>query len=203
MALDAKQRQQLLGVAIFLAIVAVVAFWMYWRAPRETQVTSMRVSIDSLQARVDSARRDLASGTVEVLRQRVRNFEASLRLMRTLVPTGAEVPSLIDDVTARARRRGVEIAELTPVSPELGTPVETHRYRVSVIGHYDEIGEFLADVASLRRIMVPFELSVTRASQAAATTYGDTTGALAQAAFQLRTFVKPAAADTVSGGQRP
>ena len=117
MALDAKQRQQLLGVAIFLAIVAVVAFWMYWRAPRETQVTSMRVSIDSLQARVDSARRDLASGTVEVLRQRVRNFEASLRLMRTLVPTGAEVPSLIDDVTARARRRGVEIAELTPVSP--------------------------------------------------------------------------------------
>jgi len=203
MALDAKQRQQLLGVAIFLAIVAVVAFWMYWRAPRETQVTSMRVSIDSLQARVDSARRDLASGTVEVLRQRVRNFEASLRLMRTLVPTGAEVPSLIDDVTARARRRGVEIAELTPVSPELGTPFETHRYRFSVIGHYDEIGEFLADVASLRRIMVPFELSVTRASQAAATTYGDTTGALAQAAFQLRTFVKPAAADTVSGGQRP
>jgi len=203
MALDAKQRQQLLGVAIFLAIVAVVAFWMYWRAPRETQVTSMRVSIDSLQARVDSARRDLASGTVEVLRQRVRNFEASLRLMRTLVPTGAEVPSLIDDVTARARRRGVEIAELTPVSPEMGTPFETHRYRFSVIGHYDEIGEFLADVASLRRIMVPFELSVTRASQAAATTYGDTTGALAQAAFQLRTFVKPAAADTVSGGQRP
>jgi len=133
----------------------------------------------------------------------VRNFEASLRLMRTLVPTGAEVPSLIDDVTARARRRGVEIAELTPVSPEPGTPFETHRYRFSVIGHYDEIGEFLADVASLRRIMVPFELSVTRASQAAATTYGDTTGALAQAAFQLRTFVKPAAADTVSGGQRP
>jgi len=203
MALDAKQRQQLLGFAIFLAVVAVVGFWMYWRAPKVAQVASLRVSIDSLQARVDSARRDLAAGTVEMLRQRIRNFEASLRLMRTLVPTGAEVPSLIDDVTARARRRGVEIAELTPVPPEPGTPFETHRYRFSVIGHYDNIGEFLADVASLRRIMVPFELSVTRASQAAATTYGDTTGALAQASFQLRTFVKPAtAADTV-GGQQP
>ncbi|MBI3082688.1 MAG: type 4a pilus biogenesis protein PilO, partial [Gemmatimonadetes bacterium] len=72
----------------------------------------------------------------------------------------------------------------------------------SVIGHYDEIGEFLADVASLRRIMVPLEVAVTRASQTAANTYRDTTGALAQATFQLRTFVKPGAADTVGGGQQ-
>lgn len=204
MALDAKQRQQLLGFVIFVAVVGAVAFWMYWRAPKVAEMVSMRVKIDSLQARVDSARNDLASGTVEALRQRVRDFESSLGVMRTLVPTGAEVPSLIDDVTARARRRGVEIAEITPLPAEPGTPFETHRYRFAVIGHYDEIGEFLADVASLRRIMVPLDVAVTRASQSAATTYKDTTGALAQATFQLRTFVKPgAAADTVGGGQRP
>ncbi|MBI2073196.1 MAG: type 4a pilus biogenesis protein PilO [Gemmatimonadetes bacterium] len=202
MALDAKQRQQLLGFAIFLAVVAVVAFWMYWRAPKVAEMAGMRIRIDSLQARVDSARRDLASGTVEALRRRVRDFEASLGVMRTLVPTGAEVPSLIDDVSARAKRRGVEIAEITPMSPGPGRPFETHRYRFSVIGHYDEIGEFLADVASLRRIMVPLEVAVTRASQTAANTYRDTTGALAQATFQLRTFVKPGAADTVGGGQQ-
>ncbi|MBI2536578.1 MAG: type 4a pilus biogenesis protein PilO [Gemmatimonadetes bacterium] len=202
MALDAKQRQQLLGFAIFLAVVAVVAFWMYWRAPKVAEMAGMRIRIDSLQARVDSARRDLASGTVEALRRRVRDFEASLGVMRTLVPTGAEVPSLIDDVSARAKRRGVEIAEITPMSPDPGRPFETHRYRFSVIGHYDEIGEFLADVASLRRIMVPLEVAVTRASQTAANTYRDTTGALAQATFQLRTFVKPGAADTVGGGQQ-
>ncbi|MBI2402875.1 MAG: type 4a pilus biogenesis protein PilO [Gemmatimonadetes bacterium] len=202
MALDAKQRQQLLGFAIFVAVVAVVAFWMYWRAPKVAEMAGMRIRIDSLQARVDSARRDLASGTVEALRRRVRDFEASLGVMRTLVPTGAEVPSLIDDVSARAKRRGVEIAEITPMSPDPGRPFETHRYRFSVIGHYDEIGEFLADVASLRRIMVPLEVAVTRASQTAANTYRDTTGALAQATFQLRTFVKPGAADTVGGGQQ-
>lgn len=204
MALDAKQRQQLLGFGIFVAVVGAVAFWMYWRTPKLAEMTSMRIKIDSLQARVDSARRDLASGTVEALRRRVRDFESSLGIMRTLVPTGAEVPSLIDDVSARAKRRGVEIAEITPMNAEPGRPFELHRYRFAVIGHYDEISEFLADVASLRRIMVPLEVAVTRASQTAANTYKDTTGALAQATFQLRTFVKPgAAADTAGGGPQP
>ena len=152
MAMDPKQRQQLLGLAIFLAVVAIVGFWMYWRTPKTAEMAGLRVRIDSLQARVDSARRDLASGTVEALRQRVRDFEASLGIMRTLVPTGAEVPSLIDDVSARAKRRGVEIAEITPMSPEIGKPFDAHRYRLAVVGHYDEIGEFLADVAALRRI---------------------------------------------------
>ena len=206
MAMDPKQRQQLLAIAIVVAIEGAVLFWMYWRTPKVAEMAGMRVSIDSLQARVDSARRDLAAGTVETLRQRVRDFESSLGIMRTLVPTGAEVPSLIDDVSARAKRRNIEIAELTPLNAEPGRPFETHRYRFAVIGHYDEIGEFLSDVASLRRIMVPLDVAVTRASQTAANTYKDTTGALAQATFQIRTFVKPgggAAADTVGGGQQP
>ncbi len=205
MAMDAKQRQMVLGVAIVVALLGAVAFWMYWRAPKEAELASMRVKVDSLQARVDSAKKDLAYGTVEALRQRVRDFEGSLRVMRTLVPTGAEVPSLLDDVSARAKRRQVEIAEVTPMAPEPGVPFETHKYRFAVIGHYDEIGEFLADIASLRRIMVPYDISVTRASATAEKTYSDTTHALTQAVFQLRTFVKPAAAaDTAAGGgQQP
>jgi type IV pilus assembly protein PilO len=201
MAMDARQRQQLQGFGIFIAVVAIVAFWMYWRAPRETQLASMRVKLDSLQARVDSAKKDLATGTVEALRQRVRDFEGSLRVMRTLVPTGAEVPSLLDDVSARAKRREIEIAEVTPLQPEPGTPFETHRYRIAVVGHYDEIGEFLSDVASLRRIMVPSDVAITRASATAVKTYNDSTGAMIQAQFQLRTFVKLAsAADSTTGG---
>jgi len=72
--MDAKQRQQLQGFAIFLAVVAMAAFWMYWRAPKEAELAATRARLDSLQARVDSAKRDLARGTVEALRQRVRDY---------------------------------------------------------------------------------------------------------------------------------
>jgi type IV pilus assembly protein PilO len=204
MALGAKERQQLLGLAIGLAIVAVVAFWMYWRAPKETELAALRVRLDSLQAQVDKARKDLAQGTVEALRRRVQEYEASVRIMRQLVPSGAEVPSLIDDVSSRAKRRGVEIAEITPLPAEPGQPFETYKYRLGVVGHYDEVAEFLSDVASLRRIMVPYDVSIGRATDTEAKAYNDTTGSMTQATFQLRTFVKRAsAADSTAGGQQP
>ena len=204
MALAAKERQQLLGLTIFLAIVAAVAFWMYWRTPKEAQFAALKVKYDSLETRVEAAKKDLASGTVEALRRRVREYEANVRLMRQFVPTGAEVPSLIDDVSARAKRRGVEIAEITPLVPQPGQPFETYRYRLGVVGHYDDVAEFLTDVASLRRIMVPYDVAIGPASQAASKTYTATTGALLQATFQLRTFVKQLQpADTAAGGQQP
>ena len=201
MAFGEKEKKQLLGIAIVVAVGVGVLFWMYWRGPRVEEAQRIAVRVDSLQARVDSARRDLASGTVEALRQRVRDYEGSLRLMRQLVPTGAEVPSLIDDVNARAKRRGVQIGNFAPQAVEPGSPFETHRYDFSVVGHYDEIGEFLSDVASLSRIMVPYDVTVNRANESVAQTYGDTTGALLVVNFKLRTFVKPSApADSVPGG---
>ncbi len=204
MALGAKERQQLLGLMIFLAIVGAVAFWMYWRTPKEAELATLRAKVDSLQTRVDAAKKDLASGTVEALRRRVREYEANVRLMRQFVPSGAEVPSLIDDVSARAKRRGVQIGEITPLAPEPGQPFQTYRYRLAVVGHYDAVAEFLADVASLRRIMVPYDVTIGPAPQTAAKAYNDTTGSLTQTTFQLRTFVKQVTqADTVSGGQQP
>lgn len=200
MALGEKERKQLMIFVAVLAPVAAVAFWMYWRGPRVERATELAVRIDSLQARVDSARRDLAEGTVEALRQRVRDYEGSLSVMRRLVPTGAEVPTLIDDVSNRAKRRGVDIAEITPQPPEAGSPFEVHRYRFAVLGHYDEVSEFLTDIASLPRIMVPYDVAVSRATASAAQTYGDTTGALVAVNFNLLTFVKPVTAGTAPGG---
>ena len=51
-----------------------------------------------------------------------------------------------------------------PVEPG-PAPFDTYKYNMSVIGHYDQIGEFLADVASLQRIIVPYDLSVAPANR--------------------------------------
>jgi Tfp pilus assembly protein PilO len=72
-----------------------------------------------------------------------------------------------------------------------------------VIAHYDKASEFLSDVASLRRIMVPYEVSITRAIPSAVKTFGDTTGALTQTTFQLRTFIKVGAAADTAGARQP
>ena len=55
------------------------------------------------------------------------------------------------------------------------------------------MGEFLSDIASLPRIIVPQDVVLRAAQQQAQKLLGDTTGALLEAQFGIRTFVKAAA----------
>ena len=160
-------------------------------ASREGRVVAMRDTIAQLQASTDSAKRELARGTVEDLRKRLDTYRGSLALLRRLVPERNEVPNLLDDISSRSRIRGVTLSQVVPMPVEAGpVPFDTYKYNMSVIGRYDQIGQFLADVASLQRIIVPYDLTLDQANTTAAKALGDTTGALLEAKFQVRTFVK-------------
>ena len=160
-------------------------------AAREERVVAMRDTIAQLEASTDSAKRELARGTVEDLRKRLETYRGSLALLRRLVPERNEVPNLLDDISSRGRIRGVTLSQVVPMPVEAGpVPFDTYRYNMSVIGRYDQIGQFLADVASLQRIIVPYDLTLDQANTTAAKALGDTTGALLEAKFQVRTFVK-------------
>src|SRR6266850_208214 len=65
------------------------------------------------------------------------------------------ISALIDDISTKAKVRGVTIGRIEPQPVDPGPPFDTYRYRLEIIGHYDQLGEFLSDIASLRRIIVP------------------------------------------------
>ena len=190
MALSQKDKKQLMGLLIALPLAAIAGYWLLVREPKSQEAAELRTTVDSLSRAVDSARRELASGTVEQIRQRVADFESGLTLMRELVPTDNEVAQLINDISDRAKLRNVRVTDLSPQGYEDAGQYRVARYRFSVVGHYDDVGAFLSDIASLRRIMVPQGLTLAPPSGASASAMGDTTGALLQASFQLRAFVK-------------
>src|ERR671924_471483 len=168
---------------------------------RSAQVHAVRDTIAQLQAATDSAKKELARGTVEDLRKRLETYRGSLALLRRLVPERNEVPNLLDDISSRGKIRGVTLSQVVPMPVEGGpVPFDTYKYNMSVIGHYDQIGQFLADVASLQRIIVPYDLAVAPANMNAAKALGDTTGALLEAKFQVRTFVKSSTPDGGDSG---
>src|SRR5204863_186157 len=102
-------------------------------------------------------------------------------------------PATTDDISTKAKVRGVTIGRIEPFAPETGSPFDTYRYRLEIIGHYDQLGEFLSDIASLPRIIVPQDVLLKPAQQQAQRLLGDTLGSLLEAQFQIRTFVKAAA----------
>lgn len=159
-------------------------------------IAAVEDTISTLEAQTDSAKKELARGTVEDLRRRLDQYRGSLQLMRRLVPERNEVPNLLDAISTRAKIRGVNLSQVVPLPEEAGpAPFNTDKYQMQVIGHYDQIGQFLADVASLERIIVPYDVSLTVAQATAAKALGDSTGSLLEAKFQIRTYVKSATAD--------
>jgi len=157
-------------------------------------------SISTLTAETDSARAQLAEGTMEDLRRRLNNYRISLELMRRLVPERNEVPNLLDAITTRARIRGVNLSQVSPLGLTSGpAPFDTQAYQLSVLGHYDQIGEFLADIASLERIIVPLDLKLAQAPAQSAKALGDSTGAMLEAKFLIRTYVKTGNPEAASG----
>ncbi len=193
----------LAGLTGYIAYTGAVieAVGMPGLAVREERVVAVRDTIAQLQAATDSAKRELARGTVEDLRKRLETYRGSLALLRRLVPERNEVPNLLDDISSRGKIRGVTLSQVVPMPVEAGpAPFDTYRYNMSVIGRYDQIGQFLADVASLQRIIVPYDLTLDQANMSSAKALGDTSGSLLEAKFQVRTFVKSSTPEGQASG---
>ena len=208
MALSSEKTTPLLmlGLAAMLgyigytgAVIEVVG--LHGLKARSARVVAIRDSISRLEAATDSAKKELARGTVADVRKRLESYRGSLTLLRRLVPERNEVPNLLDDISTRSKIRGVTLSQVVPQPVEPGpAPFNTYKYNMSVIGKYDQIGQFLADVASLQRIIVPYDLTVAAANSSAAKALGDTTGALLEARFQIRTYVKTPNSEGESSG---
>ena len=209
MALSSSQSTPLFLIVLALAVgylgyQGLEVAGMPGLSTRKVHVAAVKDTIAQLEGETAKAKAELARGTVEDLRKRLDSYRSSLALLRRLVPDRNEVPNLLDDISTRGKIRGVTLSQVVPLPVEPGpAPFDTYKYTLSVIGRYDQIGEWLADVASLQRIIVPQDVQLAVANQAAAKALGDTSGSLLEAKLQIRTFVKsnaPEAAEGAAGG---
>lgn len=202
-------------ILVLLTVLALVVAYFGWSGLSGFGLTgykalglhrdSMQTEIAAITAQVNRAKRDVARGALTQMENRLGEFRANLNLMRQLVPTSSEVPNLLDDIASRAKMRGATFAGFTPQALESGAPFDTQRYRLAATGNYDQLAEFLSDIASLPRIVVPYDVHFQRLQGPA--TDSTANHAVIQASFAVRTYVKPvtpsdsAAAQSAGGGQ--
>src|SRR3989442_11140526 len=153
--LPTDQRGQIMLLLVVAALAGGYFFWTKKHTPDIARINEANQQSDSLERIIASAKADIASGTLEDLRRRVEQYQGSLELMRRLVPDRNEVPTLIDDISTKAKVRGITLGKIQPLTPDLGTPFDTYRYRLEALRHFDQNGEYIADVPSLHHILDP------------------------------------------------
>lgn len=156
---DPKRRN-----AVIVGVLALVAFYFfnaYWWSGKKEDIQALNTRYEALEGQNRRAE-ILATRGAEDLEERLALYERHIQELEKLIPRRQEVASLIADVTREAIRTDVEVAEFRPEGDELGAFYTKSSYEFQVIGDYHNIGDYLASIASLPRIVTPVELELTQ-----------------------------------------
>ncbi len=196
-----SQREQAMLLVSIVALSLVGVYYTYVYSPKGEQVVTLTERVDTLESRNMRARAELAKGNVEAIKAEVEMHSRDLEVMRQLVPTGNEVPSLLEQVSTAARRVGLDLAAVQPEPVIEGDQFDTYRYKISVTGGYHEVAEFLTNVGSLTRIIAPVNVALTPATSSVGSN-GRARPAGASALdtkFEIQTYVARTAANAKGG----
>lgn len=192
--LPTNQRDQIMLLLAVVGIAGAALFWAYPYGTKATELDAIEARVVTLDSLNQLARASADPATLQQLRDDAKKLEANLDLMRTLIPTGNEVPALLEQMLGAARRSGLEITNFTPSGTVTGDSFDTIKYRLSMQGNYHDIGTLLTNVGSLRRIIVPVNLSLTPSSSREARE-GPVDERLLTAAFEIQTYVAKSTAE--------
>ncbi|CAN5366210.1 hypothetical protein BH09GEM1_BH09GEM1_26540 [soil metagenome] len=148
-------------VGLVAAGLAGFYFMNVWQ-PKRDDLAEKQTRVDSLLVINQRAKAELAQGKTNELKLEADRLAADLAVMRLLVPTGNEVPTLLDQVSTAARRVGLDIADVQPLPSLAGDQYEAYKYRLVVRGgSYHQIGTLLTNIGTLQRIVAPINLVLT------------------------------------------
>ena len=184
--LPANQRDQAKLVIGFVAVALAVVYWMYPYTAKEQELVEIESRVTSLETANQRAAKQAASDSIETVRNQAAENRSVLTVMRRLVPTGNEVPALLEEISTAARKAGLDVGGVVPEAVIPGDRFDTYRYTVTIIGGYHQFGEFLANVGSLPRIVAPVNFSISPGSSSG------------YRAGQLQTSEKDALASTIT-----
>lgn len=195
-----NQRDQVLALVTLLGVAAIGLFYVYVWSGTNDELNLRDERVTRLTATNDSSKKEMAGGTLQALEADAARLRSNLDVMRRLVPTGNEVPLLLEQVSSAARRAGLELSDVQPEPVLRGTSFDAHRYKMAVIGDYHAIGEFLSNVGSLTRIITPMNLALVPTASRSARRQREGQQFL-EARFDIQTYVAKTGPETVGGAR--
>jgi type IV pilus assembly protein PilO len=180
--------QKMVAVAV-VAFALAALYWNYVWTPRHTELGDLTVRLDTLDARNAAARTRIAQGTAAELEAEAARYTKDLEVMRLLVPTGNELPSLLEQVSTAARREGLDLSSVEPQPVVHGETFDTYKYRVSVTGGYHALAEFMTNVGSLTRIVAPVNVSLGMTAPKQGAKPAPAGSAAVESKFEIQTYV--------------
>ncbi len=143
-----------------LLILGVTLFGMHWYLASPAKEELDRVRGQEAQLIRDYRSKAAQAANLEVMREDMQNLEIRMEVLREMLPTGAEVPSLLDNISEAAIDNRLDIDFIRLRDPLADEHYIERPFDIQVRGDYHRIATFLADVASLPRIVTLHDMTL-------------------------------------------
>ena len=186
MALLPQDPQQQKKILVAIApLLILFAYWYFLHGKAQAEILTKETRLETLEAVNGPARIQASQGGPE-LQRKLALYEQHMVRLEQLIPEREEVSDLLYTMTQRAEDAGVDMTTMKPEDEQPGQFYTRQTYEMGVIGSYHRVGQFLASIGGLPRIITPIDVVITTRAQS------DRSGArLLNAQFRIETYVVP------------
>jgi type IV pilus assembly protein PilO len=193
-------------VLVVLVIAAVLGAGYYFFT--DDQLTQLdQVTREEQQLRQDFIEKQRVAANLESFRMQLKQMEADLQVMLRQLPTGTEMPELLENVSDTGKKNGLEFELFKPEAEQPRDFYAAKPITIKARGSYHQFGAFVSGVAALPRIVTLENATLTGTSSAATkgakTGKGDNPGQLSiQATLQTYRYSEDGGAPAGGGQQQ-
>ncbi len=150
----------LLQVICCLLALGLTFAGLHWylAAPEAEKLETVRAEEPRLLR--DYRSKASQAANLEAMREEMQSLEARMATLREMLPTGAEIPSLIDDISETAIENQLSIDFIRLRGPVSREYYIEQPFDIQVQGDYHRVAAFLAGVAGLPRIVTQHDFTL-------------------------------------------
>ena len=110
-------------------------------------------------------RKSIQAASLNNLKAELASIRSAFDVLLKQLPTGAEIPSLIQELHQAGSTNGLRLDSVAPLQPENDGPIQKLPYQISITGKYSQISQFTRDVGDLSRIITLDSLKLVNAGE--------------------------------------
>ena len=193
-------------VLVVLVVVAVLGAGYYFLTSAQLEELD-RVTREEQTLRQEFVEKWRVTANLEAFRQQLKQMEADLQTMLRQLPTGTEMPDLLEDVSNTGKKNGLDFELFKPEPEQPKDFYAAKPITIKARGSYHQFGAFVSGVAALSRIVTLENATLVGGAGKDAKSGGAKGGKLAneplsiQATLQTYRYMEEASAPA-AGGQK-
>lgn len=140
-------------MVLVVLVVAAVLGAGYYFLTNDRLLELEKVTLEEKSLRDEFSEKQRATANLEALRAQLRQMESDLEVMLKQLPTGTEMPDLLEDVSNTGKKNGLEFDLFKPEAEQPRDFYAAKPITIKARGTYHQFGAFVSGVAALSRIV--------------------------------------------------